>query len=103
MIARDSTSYPFLAVAQHHGADYGVVLAYAGVCRKAREDAISSETQELDVWESRAYDLLFGADAGRDVREAVKREMLRRTYSASGPSVRVTHPPLRVMREGETE
>jgi hypothetical protein len=81
MIARNSASYPFLAVAQHYGVDYGVVLAYAGVCRKARED----ETKELDVWESRAYDLLFGTDAGAAVREAVKREQYRRAYSARGP------------------
>lgn len=79
MIARDSTSYPFLAVAQHHGADYGVVLAYAGVCRKAREDAMHHTRTELDVWESAAHDALFGMDAGRDVREAVKKEAQRRS------------------------
>jgi len=29
MIARDSTSYPFLAIAQHRGAGYGDVLVLA--------------------------------------------------------------------------
>lgn len=29
MIARDSKSYPYLAIAQHYGIPYGVVLEYA--------------------------------------------------------------------------
>lgn len=29
MIARDSKSYPYLAIAQHYGVDYKIILEYA--------------------------------------------------------------------------
>lgn len=37
MIARDSTSYPFLAIAQQYDVSYGEVLAYADFCERPTE------------------------------------------------------------------
>ncbi len=37
-----STSYPFLAIAKQHGADYGLVLALADVVKRMRDGGLES-------------------------------------------------------------
>ena len=41
MIARDSTSYPYLAIAQHYDVPYGMVLAYADALELTHGNASS--------------------------------------------------------------
>jgi hypothetical protein len=50
MVAKDSTSYPYLAVAQHHGVPYSDVLAYAE--RVPSATLQRSEAWQLATWEA---------------------------------------------------
>lgn len=77
-IARDSTSYPFLAVAQAHGVPYGLVLSYADAVEKLRLMVTS-----LTVWEERAMVGLSPA-VKADVQDALIREFDRQAQ-VTGP------------------
>lgn len=50
MIARDSKSYPYLAIAQHYGVSYGEVLAYAETKAKLKQDHPYVEQWKLEVY-----------------------------------------------------
>lgn len=59
MIARDSKSYPYLAIAQHYGVDYGEVLKLADMC---------------------PFPVVFGIDWMDAVQDAHCDEQIRRGY-----------------------
>lgn len=53
MIAKDSKSYPYLAIAQHHGIDYSEVLKYANMIKvkiHTRMPTIHYSEWKLEVW-----------------------------------------------------
>lgn len=50
MIARDSKSYPYLAIAQHYGVDYGEVLRYS-------EAMTGLDPFDHHAWHWAVYDL----------------------------------------------
>jgi len=88
MIARNSTSYPFLAIAQYYNVPYWVVLEHAGYAAKclanpqARAFAATLQHNEITAREFEAAqflnaDIRFDEIAGAIV-EAMFQEMDRR-------------------------
>jgi hypothetical protein len=77
VIARDSTSFPYLAIAQHTGAPYAYVLALADALEVLGTDGYLTE-QNMTVLATVREDDPESVAIYRAVRAAREREMDRR-------------------------
>ena len=75
MVARDSTGYPFLAIAQHNNLDYGQVLSAADALKAWMTNP--SNPRSPRYWEKISAQYFFDmGEQGKGILEEIKARVL---------------------------